>query len=287
MSQPSLDAVLRCMRRAVARLRDNLSIPFSDLMTLTVEELAKETVIPAEPHGDYRGAWHRLRDTPLSYLLVEAYTQIHVLGYIIPQPSPPTPPNLNWYRVTQRGRDWTNDLRPAPEDSEGYLAALRVEVPEIDSIVVQYVEEAVVTFNRRAWFATAVMVGAASEKLLYLLSEALLRVTGGTQGKALQKAIGERNIPKLLNEITKTIERHKHARSIPYPIEEGVKQHLLSLFEAIRVQRNEAVHPAIGKVTPESVRLTLSAFPGVCRKVYDLLGWCAGGTTPTERSKPA
>lgn len=39
------------------------------------------------------------------------------------------------------------------------------------------------------------------------------------------------------------------------------------------MQRNEAVHPQAGQVTPVTVRLALSAFPTARRKVYDLIEW--------------
>lgn len=62
-------------------------------------------------------------------------------------------------------------------------------------------------------------------------------------------------------------------KAISYAASEGTEQHLLSFFESIRVQRNEAVHPNAAQVTPGKVQLSLSAFPHACQKVYDLIGW--------------
>jgi hypothetical protein len=56
-------------------------------------------------------------------------------------------------------------------------------------------------------------------------------------------------------------------------VTEGTEQHLLSFFDSIRVQRNEAVHPNAALVTPSKVQLSLAAFPHACQKVYDLIGW--------------
>ena len=78
----------------------------------------------------------------------------------------------------------------------------------------------------------------------------------------------------MFEQINKVLTRHIESGHLPYDIHEGSEHHLMSLFEAIRVQRNEAVHPTVGQVTPATVRLTISAFPSACRKVYDLIDWC-------------
>jgi hypothetical protein len=45
------------------------------------------------------------------------------------------------------------------------------------------------------------------------------------------------------------------------------------LFEAIRVQRNDAVHPIAGEVNKNKLRLSLLSFPHICKKIYDILNW--------------
>jgi len=148
-------------------------------------------------------------------------------------------------------------------------------------VIKQYIVEAVVTYNRQAWFASAVMVGAASEKLIYMLADSLLIITGGSDRRALEKTIKERNLPNLFEQITKVLTGHIRSSHLPYEIHEGSEHHLMSLFQAIRVQRNDAVHPTVGQVIPTTVRLTLSAFPSACRKVYDIIRWCQpGAKTP-------
>jgi len=244
-------------------------------MAETIKELAR-VGLAAEAGNDFRGAWERLRDIhPLSFLLIECHNQLLTMGYVIQWPNTPTPPNPNWLRITERGKQWILGAAPIPDDHDGFLAALNALIPTLDPVITQYLIEAVVTYNRQAWFASAVMVGAASEKAVYMLVEALLAVTETTgDRKAIQKAISDRNIPNMFEQIDKLLKRHRESGRLPYAVREGSERHILSLFEAIRVQRNEAVHPTIGEVTPESVRLTLSAFPAACRKIYDLIEWC-------------
>jgi hypothetical protein len=64
---------------------------------------------------------------------------------------------------TKRGEVWANDLTPLPEDATGYL---RQFAPGTDAVVLEYMTEALHTFINRNYFATAVMVGAASEAAL-------------------------------------------------------------------------------------------------------------------------
>jgi hypothetical protein len=270
----TLSAVLGAMRNGLKSLSREDRISFPDLMTTTVKELALIGLI-VEPDDNFRHVWERLRDHhPLSFLLIEAHTQLVAFGYLVHWPSTPAPPSPNWFRLTERGKQWIASAGPVLEDSDGFLAALNALIPTLDAVVKQYIVEAVVTYNRQVWFASAVMVGAASEKVVYMLADALLVKTGGTDRRSLEKAIKERSLPSMFEQINKVLAGHIKSDSLPYEIHEGSEPHLMSLFEAIRVQRNEAVHPAVGRVTPDTVHLTLSAFPAACRKVYDLIDWC-------------
>jgi hypothetical protein len=267
------------MRFALGSLSQNRQIPFAYLMTETMRELARAG-LAVQPNGDFEAAWHRLRDThPLSFLLLEGHNQLLTLGYIVQWPSTPRAPNPDYLHITEKGKQWISATDPVPEDATGFLQALSTLIPSLDSVIKQYIAEAVVTYNRQAWFASAVMVGAASEKAVYMLIESLLTVTGGSEGRAIEKAIKERNLPNMFQQINKVFTAHRDSGNLPYDVHEGCEHHLLSLFESIRVQRNEAVHPTVGQVTPATVRLTLSAFPSAFRKVYELINWCQNTLT--------
>ena len=176
--------------------------------------------------------------------------------------------------ITKLGREWAEGTEPSPEDQDGYLAALSSQVPLVDTVIVQYVEEAIMAYSRRMFFASAVMIGAASEKLLYLLMDAIgASVTDPKEKAAVKKTMNERGLPAMFAKLQHHLVQAKAKKLIPWNITEGADTHLLSLQDAIRVQRNEAVHPLAGKVTPQTVRLSLSSFPGACKKAYDLIQW--------------
>lgn len=270
----TLSAVLGAMRNALRPLSSEGRIEFPKLMIETLNELTR-IGLRVDTGFITKDDLERLDDRDaLAFFLVEAYTQLLTSGYIVHWPKGIRPPDPNAFRVTERGKQWVSFSVPVPEDGDGFLVALNTLIPTLDPVVKQYVAEAVVTYNRQAWFAAAVMVGAASEKVIYMLADALLNVTGGKDQRALEKTIKERNIPNLFEQLNKVLTSHIESDSLPYEIHEGSEPHLMSLFEAIRVQRNEAVHPTVGEVTPTTVRLTLSAFPSACCKVYDLIDWC-------------
>jgi len=204
-------------------------------------------------------------------LMSECFYYLHHHGYVIGRSSWPNPPDLSQVYVTDRGREWLGGDDPIPEDIKHYIGVLKSLVVKIDPVVEQYIREALITFNRQAYFASAVMLGAAAEKAIYLLAEALHdTVSEMKEKRKLYECIHEkRSIPALFNAIEVSLSKI----DMPYKEDEGSRRHLLSFFEAIRVQRNEAVHPAAGTVTPARVRLCLTGFPQALRVITQMTTW--------------
>ena len=163
---------------------------------------------------------------------------------------------------------------PMPEDTTGYLGALDALVPNVDSVIRQYVEEALHTYNDGRFFASAVMIGAASEKAVYLLMEALRRsVSDPAEQRGIDNDLSQRGLPAMFRRLYNNVERARRHGGMDPAIHEMAHSHLVSFQDAIRVQRNDAVHPQTAQVEPVRVRLSLAAFPHACRKVYDLIAW--------------
>lgn len=212
-------------------------------------------------------------------LLAEAFFYLFRHGYIAPAAGDSYQQQPPWYRynVTQRGLEYFTSGEPVPEEATSYLEFLRQLVPSRDSIVEQYISEAIVAYEREAYFAAAVMVGAASEKAIYLLAESLLRAlkTPSRRRSALETAMNRRQLLALLESVRKTIEECSagNPSPIPYSTSEGASAHLASLFEAIRTQRNDAVHPMNAAVSPSSVRQLLHSFPYALSTTDKLRAW--------------
>ena len=267
------DDVVRCMRETVRQLASNRNPRYFNLVELTLLELVKEEPELMIHEERVQDALIRLADRSLGVLIVEAYQYLLTFGYIVPEPQGNRIPNWDGVRITESGRLWAEGSEPVPEDQGGFLATLKANVPRLDPVVLQYAQESVAAYNRRMFFASAVMIGAASEKTMYLLAYAIKdALKDQKEQKSIEKLLDERKMGKLLSWIS---EKVAHAKKVgmPYAVHEGADKHLIALMESVRVQRNDAVHPEAGKVQPEAVRLTLSAFPGSCKKIYDLIDW--------------
>ena len=130
---------------------------------------------------------------------VEAYFKIVQSGFVVEQPTQQfferTRPSGQWFRWTARGQAWIDDTQPVPEHPSAYMDYLRGLVSRLDPVVEQYVSEALVAFDRGADFAAAVMVGAACEKFLYLLTEAMLpALQSPTEKMKLEKLFQNRKL---------------------------------------------------------------------------------------------
>jgi hypothetical protein len=75
------------------------------------------------------------------------------------------------YVITVRGQEWASGVEPLPEDYDGYMKQFDASV---DAVIRQYVSEALNTYIRGTFFASAVMIGAASEKAIYMVAESLV-----------------------------------------------------------------------------------------------------------------
>lgn len=209
----------------------------------------------------------------LRALVSEAFFHLFHKGYIAPAApdSHLNPPHLHMFNVTKRGRAWFQGKEPLPEDAEQYMKFLRERVAALDPIIEQYVIEALTAFDRDAYFASAVMLGAASEKELYLLAEAVVLALKDPKRQTKMKGLlDRRKLLELFETVRDTIHQAVAAKLIPYADSEGSTTHLMSLYEAIRVQRNDAVHPMNAVVSEDSVRLLLQSFPYALSKSEDL-----------------
>ena len=105
--------------------------------------------------------------------LTEAFYYVEQNRFILQQPNDNSlsiAPGGQWI-ITKRGAEWANGVDPLPEDYDGYMKQFG---PTTDAVVRQYVSEALNTFVKEAYFACAVMIGAASEKTIYLLADSMV-----------------------------------------------------------------------------------------------------------------
>jgi hypothetical protein len=273
--------VLQLVRASFNEQMGDLSYQvFLQRLWRELEAINDPGVVKPLPHQNYSNQPYLYEQAPfdLQAAAIEGFSCLLNTGYVCPKPTGEfrSFPGSEWYRWTERGLQWVKGAEPVPEEAAGYMKFLREHVPTLDDVIKQYILEALTAFNRDAYFASTVMVGAASEKAVYLLGTSLLAALKVSRRRTtLEGLLSRRQLFLLLDFIRKTIEDYSSgsAAPIPYSASEGASAHLASLFEAIRTQRNDAVHPMNATVSASSVRLLLHTFPYALSKTEKLRGW--------------
>lgn len=276
MTQPAytLQWILPYVRRSLNGV-GNLN--FSNYLGNLWTQLEKAEVAGAERNTIHTGNPGTIRWDGAPYGLrnaaTEAFFYLFRSGFITPQPPSGYPNHPVWdrYDVTTRGLEWAKGNEPIPEDIDGYMAFLKTRIPNLDPVIEQYVRDGLMAFERGAYFASAVMLGAASEMAIYILGDAMKgALQSQTSVQKLQALLDGRSLNALFVFIRDTLERNRKVATLPF---DGSLPHLMSLFEAIRTRRNDAVHPATGTVSADSVRLLTASFPYALSKSEELRGW--------------
>lgn len=176
-------------------------------------------------------------------------------------------------RLTSFGQAIASAL-PHHYEPDDYMKFVKEQIPTLDPIIAQYLHEGVRCFRRQLLFASAVMLGAAAEKGILLLAQAISKSTKDTTKRVdLNNLLERPRLPSVFREVQAIISSLIDARLIPYETHQGCTEHLLSLFEMIRVQRNDAVHPIAGIVNSSKVFLSIQSFPTAIQSVYKLIQW--------------
>jgi hypothetical protein len=272
--------ILPYVREALKQTSNFKFSTYANALFFRLEAAQVKGVVRFQPGTYSGGQTFQLNQMPpdLRALVSEAFFYLFHKGYIAPGTFDDAlnQPAFYEFRVTERGRAWFDGEEPLPEDAAKYMKFLREQVPSLDPVIDQYVVEALTAFDREAFFASAVMLGAASEKEIYLLADSLvIALKDPNRQSKLKSILGRRKLAELFDAVQNTIQKAVDADLIPYSVTEGVTKHLISLFEAIRVQRNDAVHPMNAKVSEESVRHLIQSFPYALSKCEDVRNWLA------------
>jgi len=172
------------------------------------------------------------------------------------------------------GEAYVKEASPHYHDADQYIALLKQLAPSLNSVIIQYASEGINCYRRLLLFASAVMFGAAAEITVLLLLEAIRDATRDTDTKSqLTQMLESARLPTVFKTITETLEPLTKNNTIPYSVHQGCNEHLLSLFEMIRVQRNDAVHPGADEVNRDKVFLTMQTLPTGIHCVYKLINW--------------
>ncbi len=245
-----------------------------------VQQLAiKHEVFPSEEEckqngiNDYFQYYREKRLKPIDEENINQIIWDLIIDRILTPGSNSSNPDLPNLRLTKFGHAIINQEAPPFYDPQEYASLIKSFTNELDPLIEQYVIEGLNCFGKRLLFAAAVMFGAAAETAILILLDAIGKAEADPKRKEkVEKLLnGQTKLPEIFKAIQDAMLRAKG--TMPYSVYQGSEQHLLSFFEMIRVQRNDAVHPAAGKVDKTKVFLTIQTFPTALAVLYQLVGW--------------
>ena len=184
--------------------------------------------------------------------------------------------NSQWpfLRLTEYGRRCVEENRILPHDPEGYLDTFRRTVLGADPTVEEYLTEALQCFLRNLHRASAVMLGAASEVMIFELFDAATNSVVDPNRKSALKTKFEK--ATMISKKYTVFEAH--FASVKPSLRKGLTDNIDSLlrgvFDLIRNSRNDAGHPASGVFISRDVNYAhLKLFIPYAARVYALINW--------------
>ena len=181
--------------------------------------------------------------------------------------SNPTPP---FCHVTALGRRALAQRSRDPANPEGYLAHLKSRA-EIGPVVASYVAEALNTFSAACFKAIVVMVGAAAERLVMEVRDAVVSRLEAL-GQAVPTGLTDWKAKRVLSTLESVITARKD--SVPPALFERFEANWPSFTHQIRTARNDAGHPvSVEPVTPEGVHASLLILPELAELAKQIEAW--------------
>jgi hypothetical protein len=174
--------------------------------------------------------------------------------------------------ITEHGRRVIEEARPTPYDPDGYLANLNTVAGGLHYTALRYVQEAVATFRARCYLASAVMLGAASERIFTELSES---IGNSIADPAKQTSFRDKALKGKMRNRVNTVTgwcRNSRAQLVGEWAEEERVEVIDRLAHFIRSRRNDAGHPQDPPAVPthEETYASLVVFPDYCKWLYEL-----------------
>lgn len=209
------------------------------------------------------------RDVSLQQALLTAWDDLFRTGYLgwghdISNLAPP------FLHLTEQGREVLKHLSRDPSNPTGYWAHMD-SVGALSPVARSYLSEALLTFNAGCVKATAVMTGAASERIILDLSDSLARKLSSLSVKP-NRDLQDWRIKRVIEALRGYLDAKK--AGMPRDLQEEYEAYWPAFTQQIRAARNEAGHPtSIEPVTYDTVHASLLIFPELARLAARLDNW--------------
>lgn len=175
-----------------------------------------------------------------------------------------------WFTLTAYGNECINKGELLPFDPNGYLVSVQSRVPGLDSVTITYLREAISTFNREFYLSASVALGVAAEALILRMVDSYISAIADQQRRANAEARYEGK--QLRAQYGQFKQDFGSLRpTLPPELYGDFETHLDSIFQLIRVTRNDSGHPS-GTVPERAVVMAnLQAFPIFAKRVMAIV----------------
>jgi len=179
---------------------------------------------------------------------------------------------LPFFHVTEYGREKIKGGPALPYDPDGYLKRLTSDIPDLDEVILIYLDESLRTFRIGCLLSSTTTLGCASEKALLLLFEAYAGALPEPMQAKFRKEIKGQPIKRKYDEFHKRLESYLMVK-LPGDLKEHLDIALIALSAMFREMRNDAGHPTGKFLCREAAYANLVVFPVYLKKAYELIKW--------------
>lgn len=173
-----------------------------------------------------------------------------------------------YFHFTNHGREALKEFDRDPSNPDGYLAFLYSQA-KIEPIAKSYIEEGLKTYNNNCYKSTAVMIGAATESMIFDMRDRIVKIYN-ERGKEIPTKIKDWRIKTVFDQITEELKKEK----MPSELQSRFNSNWHPFMEHIRKYRNDAGHPnSIDPISKDSVRASFIIFPEQVKLSWDLMTW--------------
>ena len=195
-------------------------------------------------------------------------TGVLAWGHNLDNPNPP------FCHFTGLGERLMEGAQRDPGNPAGYLAHLHASA-ELSPVALSYLTEGLDCYVGGLYKAAAVMVGAASERLVLDVRERLIERMAQRKEDATD-ALRDWRIKRVLDGLKSYFDQHK--KTFGQELRDAYEAYWPAFTQQIRAARNEAGHPTnMDPLTPDAVHAAFLVFPEVAKVVTGLNAWIAEG----------
>lgn len=161
-----------------------------------------------------------------------------------------------------------------PFEIEAFPETLQKNVPLIDPLIIRFLGEAIVCMKAGSLLGCSFLLGAASEKAIWLLIDSYAEaISGGTNQARFKERISNKFISRAYDEFKRSFRSSKSKPTDP-SLMQDLETKIESVFQFCRICRNEAGHPQISSNLDKGVLLAnMGQFIKYTEAIYGLIDY--------------